>query len=169
MIPNTARKVLLSGIPGTVSHDSPLRAVSALIKHNADADSCVFGHAFTYDAETTDVVVPGGSGVFAGILIHPHAYAIDQDLARPGQVCEFAEMAMLTVRMSGDPKRGDAVAYLPADGSLTTADTAGAVVIPGAMVSRHPVSVERDAQSRVLAQITLTGPQPVAVEEVGGE
>ncbi|URG13040.1 hypothetical protein B2_47 [Stenotrophomonas phage B2] len=165
MIPYTARTTLLSGIPGTFSHEGPKRALSARIDGTATEANCRFGHAFTFVDADSDAVVPGGEGVFAGIMVHPHAYAIDRDIAMPGSISEFAQMGYVNVAIADDAViRGARVGYLPTTGALVIMGSTGAddaIEIIGATVSRHPASPEKDAENRVLAVITLNGEQPI--------
>lgn len=164
MIPNTARKTLLSGIPGTISHFGPLRALSAMIDPTADPALCRFGRVYTFTDDSKDMVTPGGEGVIAGVMIHPHAYAIDADQVAPGSVCEFVSMGELYVGMTGDPKRGDGLMYDPETGILAPTGLVDGISVPGSVVSRHAPSVERNTESQVLATVTLTGPLPAAAE-----
>ncbi|RIQ10285.1 hypothetical protein D0837_18145, partial [Bordetella avium] len=83
-IPYQARSVLISGLPGNLSHDGPTRAIAAVI-NSADESKNLFGRAFTHKAGT-DTVQVGGAGVFAGILISPKTYAVDVAYARNASV-----------------------------------------------------------------------------------
>lgn len=155
MIPNTARNKLISGLPGTISHDGPTRALSAVLD-SGDADDNVFGRAFTHAVVADSTVQAGGSGAFAGIMIHPHAYAVDSGVLPNGRTAEFVSMGEVFVAMAGEPVVGDPV-FFDTDGSLST-DTG--TQIQGAMVVRHARSPETDTDSQVLVVVSLTGPQP---------
>lgn len=158
MIPNTARTYLLSGIPGSISHDGPTRAASAIID-SADEAENIFGRAFTYKAGTDDVEV-GGTGAFAGILINPKAYAIDVTFARNATVGEFLTMGEVYVELGNDGNIGDPVSFDPATGIVSSGEAG--TVIPGAHIARHEPSVETPR----LAVIALNGlvvlPTPAA-------
>lgn len=165
MIPYTARLTMLSGIPGCFTHEGPKRAAALLVDKTSTEANNVFGRAFTYTDEDSETVVAGGEGVFAGIMVHPHAYAIDRDTVLNGTVSEFAQMGEICVAMGTDSAtRGMRVGYLPTTGVLVAMGETGAedaIEIQGAVVSRHPVSAEKDSDGRVLAFITLNGPLPV--------
>lgn len=166
MIPNTARNKLISGLPGTISHDGPIRAQSAVLD-STDAANNVFGRAFTHADVAASTVQAGGTGAFAGIMIHPHAYAIDTETLPNGRVAEFVSMGEVFVAMAGEPVVGDPV-FFDTDGSLST-DTG--TQIQGAQVVRHARSPETDSDDQVLVVISLTGPQPTppAADAGGGE
>src|SRR5690606_32815615 len=115
-IPNTARTALLSGFPGNLSHDGPTRAASCVLKTTTEANN-VFGRAFTYEDADKETVQAGGTGVFAGIMINPKAYAIDTDYAANGTVAEFLTMGEVYVEIKGSsPAIGNKVYFIPATG-----------------------------------------------------
>lgn len=158
MIPNTARTTLISGFPGNLSHDGPTRARPGILD-STDETANVFGRAFTFKDTTAETMQAGGAGVFAGILINPKNYAIDEDYARNGAVVEFLQMGQVYVRLETDGNIGDLVYFDPDDGSLSVAAPSaeapdGLTLILGAVVSRH----EPSAETPRLAVITLNGP-----------
>ncbi|AZY49684.1 structural cement protein Gp24 [Bordetella avium] len=147
-IPYQARSVLISGLPGNLSHDGPTRAIAAVI-NSADESKNLFGRAFTHKAGT-DTVQVGGAGVFAGILISPKTYAVDVAYARNASVGEFLSMGEVYVELANAGKVGDPVSF-GADGTIS-AGTAG-TQIPGAYIARHAPSAETPR----LAVIALNG------------
>lgn len=151
-IPSTARTRLLSGIPGNISHDGPTRVTAALINTTTEANN-VFGRAFTYNDQTVETVRAGGTGVFAGILIHPKAYAIDTDYARNWSQAEFLTMGEVYVQLETTGNIGDPVSFA-ADGTISAGTTG--TVIEGASIARHVPSAETPR----LAVISLNGFAP---------
>lgn len=159
-IPNTARTGLISGFPGNISHDGPIRAQSFVLDATTEANS-VFGRAFTVKSATAETVQPGGTGKFAGIMINPKAYAIDTEYAGNGTVAEFLQMGEVYVAIevanSVAPAVGGKVYFDPATGKLKTdADTAANTEIKGAVIARHAPATLADGSQ--LAVISLTGP-----------
>lgn len=161
-IPNQSRK-LVSGFPGSISHDGPTRAHPGILKSASEANN-IFGRAFTYENQSQETMQAGGAGVFAGILINPKAHALDTDYAKNGSVGEFLTMGEVYVELDFTvaPALGDKVYFVPATGKLTSIE-AGNTEIPGAMIVRHMPSTETPH----LAVISLTGPAqvPAAVED----
>lgn len=159
MIPNTARTHLLSGIPGNISHDGPTRAGSAIID-SASVLNNVFGRALTYKDQSVETVQAGGAGVFAGILINPNLYAVDNPYAPNASAVEFLSMGEVYVELGSAGQIGDQVSFDPATG-IISAGTDG-TVIPGAHIARHLPSAETPR----LAVIALNG--IVSLLESGG-
>jgi len=160
-IPNTARTDLVSGLPGTISHEGPTRAVPALTNSGAESNN-VFGRAFTYSDVSGDQVEAGGTGAFAGIMINPKAVASDNDGYVPnGTQSEFLSMGAVYAEISAGsagnaPAVGEQVAFNATTGALTT-DVTNDTAIVGAQIIRHkPAS---DGSGGDLAIISLTGPQ----------
>lgn len=167
-IPN-AITAFKSGIPGTLSHAGPTRALSAIFD-SASAANNVFGRAFTHKSVANSTVQAGGSGSFAGIATNPHAYAINQSTAANGGTGEFVHMGEIFVKLvpavaSGKTPVtaavGSKVYFVVATGELTCDPTNQDTVpvahteIKGAAVVRHaPATASGGGQ---LAIISLTG------------
>lgn len=143
-----------TAVVGTLAYDGPQRAV-ALILDSASEDNNVFGRAFTY--KTEDTAQAGGTGVFAGIMVNPHAYAIDQTTAKNGTAGEFLHMGEVFVLLpkSPVPAIGSKVYFVRTTGELTIS-ASGSTEIKGAVVSRHTPVAETGGY---LAVISLTGLQ----------
>ncbi len=152
-IPFQIPSQMISGIPGEVAFDGPTRAAGVIVDSTSAADN-VFGRAMTYNDNTVESVQAGGSGVFAGILIHPKAYAID-GVAMPngaqGEVLFMGEVYVELTTTGGEI--GAAVWFDAATGELGhgTAGT-GQTQVPNCVISRHNVSPE----TPTLAVIKLT-------------
>lgn len=157
-----------TAVTGTLAFDGPQRAVSLLLNTTAEANN-VFGRAFTYKTENT--AEAGGSGVFAGIMTNPHAYAIDQATAENGTAGEFLHMGEIFVKLvpavaggktAVTPVIGSKVYFVAATGELTVDPTDQDTVpvshkeIKGAVVSRHTPASESGGH---LAVVSLTGLQ----------
>lgn len=151
-IQTTIPAELISGIPGEISHDGPTRALSAIINSGSEANN-VFGRAFTYADEAVETVQAGGTGLFAGIMINPKAYAISPT-PRNGSSGEFLFMGEVYVSLATTGATiGDLVYFTNATGALGHGTAgAGQTQIEGAVVSRHNVS----PQTPTLAVIRLT-------------
>lgn len=151
---------LVSGIPGTLSHEGPTRVLTALID-SVDETYNQFGRVFTYKAD--GVVKAGGTGVIAGLLVHPHGRAVDVPYLKNGVVGEFAEMAEAFVAIkktdATDPAVGKKVYYNTTTGELQTGSTGGAEY-PEAVITRHAPSSLKD--NVALAMVALNGPFPKA-------
>lgn len=155
-IPNTARTKQLSYVPGNISHDGPTRALSAVLKSGSAANN-VFGRAFTFESTAKETVQAGGAApaVFAGIMINPKNYMIDNAYAANGTVAEFVHMGEVAVEIAGSsPKIGDPVYFVPGTGVLTTTSTNNRLIV-GAFIVRHMPSTS----GALLAVISLTGYQ----------
>jgi len=153
---NTVRKEQAAGIIGEFAVDSPRRAEAFNIDVASDVDSTQVGRAYTFtetlegEFATVEVGSVQSSGqTFAGIAIHPKAYAliggVDGTLSptlqlQPGQVAEFCRMGTIYVEIvNGAAQRGWQVGYQESDGEIFGIDPAGAipagvVQIPGAQV-----------------------------------
>lgn len=150
-IANTARKSLVSGFPGNISHDGPTRVMTALVDSATESNN-VFGRAFTYKDTAIESAQAGGTAdnVFAGILIHPKAYALNANYAYNGKSAEFLTMGEVYVQLEVTGAIGDPVSFA-ADGKLSAGSTG--TVIQGASVARHVPSAETPR----LAVISLNG------------
>lgn len=143
---------MISGIPGEIAFDGPTRALAAILD-SGDAANNVFSRAFTYADNTVETVQAGGTGVFAGLLIHPKAYAIDAATMANGAQAELLFMGEVYAEVEGaaDAVIGDPVYYVTETGALTM-DAEGGTAVPNAVISRHNVSPE----TPTLAVIKLT-------------
>lgn len=152
MIPTTIQDGLVSGIVGTRSHYGPLRGRTGVLASDDESNN-VFGRAFTFVDEELETFQAGGGGYFAGILIHPHAYAIDGPTVRNGTPVELVDMDEVYVELEGAAGAtfGDPVYYVPATGELTLTELDN-VLVPNARVERHLPS----PQTPNLAIIRLT-------------
>lgn len=152
-IPYTAINQLVSGIPGEQAFDGPTRVLTALLNTTTEANN-VFGRAFTYVDEAVESVQAGGTGLFAGIMVHPKPYLLDVEYARNGTQSEFGFMGewFVTLATTG-ATIGDPIYFTNATGALGHGTAgAGQTQIVGAVVSRHNVSPE----TPTLAVIRLT-------------
>ena len=157
---------LRSGVIGEISHDGPVRAVTAMIDTGAGAANNVIGRAFTYIDEAAETVQAGGTGYFAGILIlsktHPLQGAaaggsLADSLVLPdGSPGEFLQMGEVYVSLATTGATiGSAVKYINATGVLDHgAPGAGETAVPNAVVVRHNASPTDTAS--FLAVIRLT-------------
>ena len=143
---------MISGVPGEVAFDGPTRATTAVV--DSDAVPFVIGYAATYKDEAVESVQAGGAGLFAGIIIHPKAYAIESTTLREGSQCELLTMGEVYVQLATTGATiGDLVYFTNATGALGHGTAgAGQTQIPNCVVSRHNVSVA----TPTLAVIKLT-------------
>lgn len=142
-IPNQILPGMVSGVPGEWAFSGPGRALSALID-STTSDLNVFGRAFTYKDEAVESVQAGGTGLFAGIMTSPKAYALDYNYAFNGTVGEFAFMGELFVELTTTGATiGDLIYFDNATGALGHGTaTTGQTQVPNCVVSRHNVSPE---------------------------
>lgn len=125
------------GQPGDF-YDASIRRVTAYKLDTIDSTIPVIGKVFTFDASGEPVL--GGTGRFAGILLHPKAYArlgLAPTLALPSESnAELADIGRIIVTTTAAAAPTNAVQY-----NTTTGDIAGAApdtpadgmaVIPGA-------------------------------------
>lgn len=97
-IPKSVANGLISGVVGEISHAGPIRAVSAILS-SADEKLNIFGRAYTYKDDSVESVQVGGKGAFAGIMINPKAYRIEEAFARNGTQGEFLTMGEVFVEL----------------------------------------------------------------------
>lgn len=97
-IPKSVANGLISGVVGEISHAGPIRAVSAILS-SADEKLNIFGRAYTYKDDSVESVQVGGKGAFAGIMINPKAYRIEEEFARNGTQGEFLTMGEVFVEL----------------------------------------------------------------------
>lgn len=142
--PSTVISDLRSGVVGEVSFDAPYTGISAVVNSGSAANN-VFGRAFTYVDESVETIGAGGTGLFAGILVNPKAFAVTSvesttdtvPNGTPVEVMREGECyVLLTVGTA--VTIGDGVFFVNATGELG-AGTAGAgqTQIAGASVFRH--------------------------------
>lgn len=155
-ISNTARKQMLSGVPGNLAFDGPTRVQTAILD-SSNANLNVFGNAFTIKSSANETVEAGGSGAFAGLLINPKTYALDKATLDNNTVAEFCTMGEVYVSMDANvaATEGNVVYYVPGTGALTDV-AANNIAIVGSVISRHAASTETGDK---LVVVSLTGLQ----------
>ena len=143
---------MISGVPGEVAFDGPTRAVPSI--EDSGAVPFVIGRAATYKNAAVDSVQAGGTGAFAGIIIHPKAYAVDTATQQDGEQCELLTMGEVYVQLATTGAViGSPIFFTNATGVLSHGTAAaGQTQIPNCVVSRHNVSVA----TPTLAVIKLT-------------
>lgn len=145
--PSSVINDLRSGIPGEIAFDAPYTGITATLDSTSAADN-VFGRAFTYKSNTAETVQAGGSGVFAGIMVNPKAFAQQNvstsltggDKIANGSPSEFLVEGEVYVLLSAGTAVtiGDPVYFVNADGTLGAGTAAaGQTKIAGATVVRH--------------------------------
>ena len=160
-IPKTVSTGLIGGVIGEISHHGPTRVLTAVLD-SADEKENLFGRAFTHVEDASGNVKAGGDGSFAGIMINPKAYRIEEEYARNGTVGEFLSMGEVFVKLSAGVKKINAPVVYNAVGELEAKESlaAGDKVI--GFVTRHLESVE----TPLLCAIRLTEiPFPTAQGE----
>ncbi len=124
------------GVVGEVFSNSPIRSKSYILNSGAVANNV--GYAFTQGTEGQAAC--GGTGLFAGILINPKAYALQGaaagTLAPTLTVPEDSQGELLTmgeiiVYLNTAAAIGDKVVYATATGALST--VAAQVQVTGAI------------------------------------
>ena len=166
-----------SGVIGSIAYDGPTRAMSKILlstKTDGAITSALpnyFGHAYTLDT-TNDTAKIGGDGKFLGLLVNPHAYAIDEAYAENGKAGELLHMgevfvnvcpAVTTDKTSVAPVVGGKAYYVAATGQITADpndQAATALVhkeIKGSVFTRATPVV--DSNGCYLAVLSLTGLQ----------
>lgn len=141
--PNVTGK-MKSGIPGTRSHEGPLRAIAGVLNSATEANN-VFGRMFTYRDLPSETMQAGGTGPIAGIMISPLTYNIgrqgDAFLAN-GNTAEFLSEGEVCVQIDAAANIGAPIYFVQATGLISVTGGAGKTQIPGGYVSRHMPSVE---------------------------
>ena len=148
------RADLALGRPGEF-YDATIRRSTAYKFDTMDSAKPAIGKVFTFDGSGSPVL--GGDGPFAGILIHPNAYArpgLDPTLALPsGSIAELADAGRLIVTTTAAATIGAKVQYDTATGDIAGAapETPGAGMagIPGATF------ILFDAEANGLAVVQL--------------
>jgi hypothetical protein len=144
MFPSGPIFELQSGIPGEVGVRVPSLAVAVLLD-SADPQNNVFGRAFTYLDESMESAQAGGSGLFAGFLALPKAYAVNTlgeplDVLPNQRQCELIQKGEVYVLLTvGNPVSiGSRLFYDVATGAVGAGVAgAGQIAIDGATVVRH--------------------------------
>lgn len=159
-IPSTARTKMVSGVAGNIAFYGPTRVQTSVLDTTSAANN-VWGRAFTVKSSADETVQAGGTGAFAGIMISPKTYAIDQAYAANNTVAEFLTMGEVFVDLdaSAAPVEGGKVYFIQASGLITHASGGGNTEITGAVFARHAVSAE---SGKKVAVVSLTGPLPAA-------
>lgn len=145
--PSSVINDLRSGIPGEIAFDAPYTGITAVVNTTTEANN-VFGRAFTYRDESVESVQAGGSGLFAGIMVNPKAFAqqnVSTDLSggdkiANGNPSEFLVEGEVYVLLSAGTAVtiGDPVYFVNASGTLGAGTAAaGQTQIAGATVVRH--------------------------------
>lgn len=139
----TVYKKQALGQPGDF-YDATVRRVTAYKLETIDSSMDSIGRVFTFDADGKPQI--GGTGKFAGVLIHPRSLArlgLAPSLAQPqGVNAELADMGRVIVKTTGAAAVKDAVRYSMVTGEI--AGGGGAVpgqnlaVIPGAFFILFP-------------------------------
>jgi hypothetical protein len=153
---STVRTVQTAGIVGEVVFDGPQRAEPKILR-STDADLNIIGRAFTQDPDlspdASNIVVAGGTGVFAGILVNPLVYAtggtaagaLQPTLVLPNETnVEVLVMGTIIVDLSTDANIGDDVHFVEATGVLLavapgTTPAVGNAVVPNTRVTRQNI------------------------------
>lgn len=145
---STIRFDQTSGIVGEIIKDGPHRAKPVILSSTSAANNVV-GRAFRHVSGQDLDVSADAAGVFAGILIHPKAYAtsgpstgaLDPTLTLPNEISvEVLDMGFILVDLSltapANPSRaiGADIWYRDADGVLVGSTGAG----PGAGYTQVP-------------------------------
>lgn len=183
MFQQTVRDDLGVGVIGELAFDSAIRATPAVL-NSPDAANNVIGRAFTYLTNAAGAVEPnpvraGGTGVFAGILGSPKAYAnygtaaggsLASNMTLPNTTIVelFEETAGIFVEIAA-ATIGNLVIYNTTTGALANLAAGqplpgGFAIVPNAVVARYTNGSETDD----IAVIALNGPMPVGAPDDGG-
>lgn len=140
------------GVPGELSFDGPIRSKSYILFSSGTAN--LVGNAYTVSAQPnvdpvgnsslSPTAQVGGSGVFAGILVNPKAYAavgttalgpLAPTLQVPDYTqAELLDMGEVFVNLPGPANIGDLVTFDPLTGnlnSITPTSSFTASIAPG--------------------------------------
>ena len=164
-IPNTAQ-VQRSYIAGMIASESPARIKTAVLKYTLDATGAenfaTPSRACTYDA-TDETVAPGGSGVFAGLIVGNQRVpsSAQESWYQSGDTIELMTMGEIAVNIDNsdtDPSStavvGGKVYFEPASGKLFASNNGGHTEIPNAVITK----IDNNTTGARLAVIALTGP-----------
>ncbi len=160
----TVRADMAFGVPGEIFSDGPVRATPWTLQSTKPN---VIGYAYTF--AINDVVQVGGTGRFAGILIHPKHYASygtpDGTLAPTltlsnGSIGELLTMGEIIVNITPPADAGYTVIYDTTTGALSAIATGsevpkGSATVPNAIISRYPSNAYKPTDPE-LTVITLT-------------
>ena len=161
-IPNTAKQQR-SYFAGMIASDGPARVDTAVLDYTlANENFATPSRACTW--LTDETVKPGGTGVFAGLIVGNSRVVSDsrESWHQSGDVVELMQMGEIAVNFDDEagtytaPVVGGEVWFENANGKLRTAQQGGGsgnTKIKGAVITK--VGVAADPQ---LAVITLTGP-----------
>lgn len=155
---------LRSGIPGTRSHEGPLRAIAGVLDSATQANN-IFGRVFTYRDLTSETMQAGGTGPIAGIMISPLTYNIGRTLGAAlanGSTTEFLAEGECCVQVDARANIGEPIYFVQATGIISTTGGAGKTQIPGGYISRHMPSLE-DGGFIAHVYIDVTAPPVAAV------
>ncbi len=126
------------GVPGELSFDGPIRSKSAIINSSGTANNVGYAYTWTDNANPSPagnssiaaIAQVGGTGVFAGILVNPKAYAangttsggpLGPTLSIPDYTeGELMDMGECFVQMPGPANIGDLVCYNTTSGALSS-------------------------------------------------
>lgn len=146
-----------TGLPGEYAKTGPQREVSGIIK-STNAAANVFSRAFSHVAASDTDVVAGGTGAFAGLLMHPKEHAslgtavgtLEATLTIPSEVdASFGQMGIVFVTFATTANIGMDVhydtqtgatagqLYAVAEGATPAANRAA---IPGAKVVQRNIT-----------------------------
>jgi hypothetical protein len=156
------------GVPGSLYDKTPYR-VTAYKLDNIDSTDDVIGRVFTFDANGEPVL--GGTGKFAGILLHPLEYArlgLEASGAlREGQAGSLADAGRVIVITTAAAAIGAKVQYSTLTGEIagTAPDepAAGMAILPGAIFALYAAAageltvVQLDSSTLTIINQTING------------
>jgi hypothetical protein len=155
---------LATGVVGELAFEGPLRADTHIL-NSASAANNVIGRAFTMVAGAENEARAGGTGVFAGILANPKAYAsggtqADGTLApslvlRNGEIGEFVYMGIMFVSVDNTGVVGDLVQYDETTGELSL--VADSVQVTGS-IATTTLTVSAVGKGVLAVGMSITGP-----------
>lgn len=159
-----------SGIVGTLASEGPLRAGKAILDYTfseSTENHATPSRAVTFAADGSGTVQPGGTGVFAGLILGNERILSDNDESwySDGDAIEFLEMGEIFANIDNseatpDNKSsvaavGGKVYFEPATGKLFAASTGSMTEIKGAVIT----AVDAGDSPVRLVKIMLNGPQ----------
>ncbi|CAH0447397.1 hypothetical protein LMG10661_03463 [Ralstonia syzygii subsp. syzygii] len=156
---STVRADMAFGVPGELFTDGPVRAAPYTLQSTSPN---IVGYAYTEAADGTAQV--GGTGKFAGILVHPKHYAswgtpagtLAPTMELPNQsIGELLTMGEIVVGLFAAAAGDYAVVYDTTTGALS-AIAAGGVVPPGSAEVPNTRVSRYQLTGPGLAVITLT-------------
>lgn len=167
---------LAFGVPGEFFDDSPRRAQPGWLD-SASAANNVFGRAFTVKDDATGnfvtskdpqplIVQAGGTGVFAGIMVHPKEHAAN------GTAADGPLAPTLTIpnnRIAAFATMGRVI--VPVAAAVAVGDVAEFVNTTGVISFRAPSGTVPAGSTRIVGSQVYhyeAGPTGLAVVELGG-